>query len=231
MRQASLLLTLAACGSGPGGDSSLLASDPLTSLIAPGAHGVGYRVLEVRYDEPVTQNQRSLRLAVWYPSSDPDGADTKYQGLFDAPGVWTEAAVADGVFPLMLFSHGHQGYSEVSGFLMTHFASRGWVVAAPEHTGNTSFDSPTRQTEIYFQRPLDVSATLDYLTLDMPESDPLAGRLSGPVVGVGHSFGGYTLFAAGGAEYDLNTLVPGCADGTGPVEFCATWRPLPFCLP
>jgi len=213
---------LTACGGAPDPNDAPDPVDPIAALVAPGSFGVGYRELEVQYDESVTGDIRVLRLPVWYPTSDADGTSTTYQGLFDAPGVWSEATLAEGTFPLVVFSHGHQGYSEVSGFLMTHFASRGWIVAAPEHTGNTSFDSPTRQTEIYFQRPLDVSATLDLLTSELTD-DPLAGRIDGPMIGIGHSFGGYTLLALGGATYDLDTLAPACADGSGPEEFCATW--------
>jgi len=223
MRATPLLLVLAACG-GPPEDRPPPPIDPLESLGAAGDHAVGYRVLDLPYLEPVTATERVLRVAIWYPSSDSDGVDTKYQGIFDAPGVWADATVAEGTFPLMIFSHGHQGYAEVSGFLVSHFASRGWVVVAPEHTGNTSFDSATRETEIYFQRPLDVSATLDHFE-DLPADDPLAGHVTSPVIGMGHSFGGYTLFALGGAEYDVDHLAAACSSGTGPDEFCSTWMP------
>jgi predicted dienelactone hydrolase len=215
---------LTACGGGADPSDTADPVDPIAALVAPGSYGVGYRELEVQYNESVTGDVRILRLPVWYPSSDTEGTPTAYQGLFDAPGVWSDATLAEGTFPLVVFSHGHQGYSEVSGFLLSHFASRGWIVAAPEHTGNTSFDSPSRQTEIYFQRPLDVSATLDFLTSGLTD-DPLVGRIEGPTIGIGHSFGGYTLLALGGASYDLDTLSPACVDGSGPEAFCATWSP------
>lgn len=55
----------------------------------------------------------------------------------DAPLYTTDAVrdlpVAKGPFPLVVFSHGLGGYRMQSTFLMTHLASWGFVVAAPEH--------------------------------------------------------------------------------------------------
>jgi len=124
-----------------------------------------------------------------------------------------------GPHPVVVFSHGHQAYGEASGFLMEHLASHGWVVVAADHTGNLIFDGSDRDTEIYLQRPLDVSAVLDWL--DAPTGDPLDGQLGDTRVALGHSFGGYTLHALGGATYDP-AVIAGCDDGTA---FCSTMTP------
>ena len=44
-----------------------------------------------------------------------------------------DAEVADGAFPVVLFSHGFTGIRVQSSFLMSHLASWGMVVVAPEH--------------------------------------------------------------------------------------------------
>ncbi len=43
------------------------------------------------------------------------------------------APVADGRFPVALFSHGFSGFNTQSSELTSHVASWGFVVAAPEH--------------------------------------------------------------------------------------------------
>lgn len=193
----------------------------LEYLTEPGDFAVGYRSDEVIYTVGDTGESRTLRVALWYPSTGPGGTEVSYQGLFAAPDVWENATAASGPYPVMVYSHGHQGYAEASGRLMAHFASHGWLVAAPDHTNNTTWDGSNRDTEIYYQRPLDISATLDHLT-DLPSSDPLAGGETNQAIAIGHSFGGYTTYALAGAEYAMDILGPACDDGTGPGAFCST---------
>ena len=102
---------------------------------------------------------------------------------------------------------------------MEHLATHGWVVAAPDHLGNLTWDGDNRDTEIYLQRPFDMVAVLDWL--DDPAGDELAGRLRPGRLGMGHSFGGYTLHALAGASFDP-AVVEGCDDGS---PFCSTMSP------
>jgi predicted dienelactone hydrolase len=182
----------------------------------PGPWTPGYRESSLTYDA-VDAPGRVLRLALWYPSEATTGPEASYRGLFAAPGVLDGVPVAEGGFPLVVFSHGHQGFAENSGALCARLASHGWVVAAPDHTGNTTFDGPDRDTPIYLHRVTDLSATLDHVT----EVDPLAAHIDGPFAGFGHSFGGYTLHAAGGASYDP-ARIAGCLDGSGTGAFCTS---------
>ena len=213
-----LLLSGMACSgaakdSGP--DTADMPLDLAAYLTAPGPYGVGYAVSDFRYPDPTGEGDRTLHLATWYPSPDATAnAEIRYRGAFLRSGAVEGAAWADGPFPVALFSHGHQGFAEASSFLMGHLASHGWLVVAPDHTGNTTFDSADRETPIYYQRPLDVSATLDHV-LAWPEAD------ADHVVAMGHSFGGYTLFAAAGARYD-EAVISACLDGTDTTEFCST---------
>jgi predicted dienelactone hydrolase len=196
------------------------ASTPPEDFAAPGPFSVGYHLSEVVYPDPAGTGDRSLRLALWYPTTDTSGETPVYDSAFSGIGAHLDAPVADGSFPLLVYSHGHQGFAESSGFLMEHLASHGFVVAAPDHTDDILGDG-LRTTEIYYQRPQDISAVLDVL---LDDGDFVRGHLKeGPVVALGHSFGGYTVFALAGATYDLATLGPACVAGTGPSEFCSTW--------
>lgn len=198
-------------------DSGAGPADVAERLAAPGPWAVGYRVSAVTYADPAGEGDRTLRLAAWYPSEATSGTTPTYAGIWPSAAAWTDAAVAPGSFPVVVFSHGHQGYAENSSFLMEHFASHGWVAVAPDHTGNTLFDGPDRKTAIYYRRPLDISAVLDHLAA-LPAGDPLHGHLAAPTVALGHSFGGYTVLALAGAAYDLAGIEAGCvADPSDPL--------------
>lgn len=202
------MLLLLACAA-PVEDSA--PADLAATLVAPGPWQVGHRDDTVTYEDPAGAS-RELHLSVWYPTEDTDGDNARYfLNSIEAEGIWQDASIAGGPFPALVFSHGHQGYAENSSFLMEHLASHGFVVAAPDHTGNTTLDGSERTTEIYYQRPADVSAVLDWL-----EGSEFG--LTGERVGLGHSFGGYTMLALGGAAYDAAAL--DCPDPTDP--FCVT---------
>jgi predicted dienelactone hydrolase len=213
----ALALLVACSGKAPGSAADTAAEDLdlATFLTSPGPHGVGYATSSLSYPDPAGGGDRTLALATWYPSTEStEDAEIMYQGAFARTGAVEGAARADGTFPVAIFSHGHQAFPEASGFLMGHLASHGWVVVAPEHTGNTFLDGDDRETPIYYQRPLDLSATLDHV-LAWPDVD------AEHVVAMGHSFGGYTLFAAAGARYDA-ALIAACLDGSDTSAYCST---------
>jgi len=148
---------------------------------------------------------RSLPLEVWYPV-DPAaafGPSTAYvlTGPFTlASNLAHEGAAVStaGIRPLIVFSHGSGGIAIQSVHLMEQLASHGFVVVAPNHTGNTSFDHPPVPIEqALLDRVPDVSFVIDHMTtLAATTGDPFYGRIDGLNVGVaGHSVGGFTALA------------------------------------
>lgn len=214
MRRGLWLLGLWACG----GEAEPTV-DPAT-LLAPGPHPVGYRLTEVNYLPPLSATPRRLAVHVWYPAA-AKGEDRPIYVVRKSEVATVDAAPAElGPLPAVLYSHGHQAYATVMSQVMEHLASHGYLVIAPTHSGNTFLDGDDRQTDIYYQRPLDLSATLDHFqTL---QDDPLAGRLSDRIAISGHSFGGYTAFALGGAQYPVDALDAGCVAGTTSAGYCST---------
>jgi predicted dienelactone hydrolase len=115
-----------------------------TSFVGTGPLAVGETTLSLPTGAPVE---------VWYPAS-PDGyhgQEASYDVRAYLPpalrplfahvtgGIYAEDAirnvpVADGRYPVVVFSHGFAGFRTQSTFLTTHLASWGFVVAAPEHT-------------------------------------------------------------------------------------------------
>ena len=111
-----------------------------------------------------------------------------------------------------MFSHGRRGFGAYSYFIAEYFALQGFIVAAIDHTGERIAD-PIPPADIYSLRPQDLSALIDH-ALNLPFGHPLAGSTDGRVIAVGHSIGGYTVFAATGARYDLDYWTATCADGS-----------------
>lgn len=196
---ALVLLTLplaGTAGAGSRGRGPLAAPDEL------GPWAVGRTTISVV--DP-TRGDRTLPVDVWYPVDDAEAGgpasvyDLVFTGLasevaFDAP-----APSAAGPFPLVVFSHGNDGIRFQSYFLTEHLASHGFVVAAPDHVGNTALDILFPGTPFETRdRPLDVSLVITrLLERSAPGSgDAFEGRIDPRRIGVaGHSFGGFTTLA------------------------------------
>ena len=118
----------------------------------------------------------------WLPEATREAVPASAPTTFTMDAVRDAAPSADGPFPLILFSHGLGGYRLQSSFLMTHLASWGFVVAAPEH--------PERNlTRVLSGMGLaDSSSTQLAAALDALARDP---RVDVERIGVmGHSMGG-----------------------------------------
>ncbi|MFZ4675140.1 MAG: alpha/beta hydrolase [Nodosilinea sp.] len=129
-----------------------------------------------------------------------------------------DMAAVPGPLPVVVISHG-LGDSRTSFFaLATHVASHGFAVALPEHVGSnstqkeallTGLDNETFLAADFLDRPLDVSFLLD--ELERLNASQFEGRLDvSRVTAVGHSFGGYTALALGGATIDFERLAERC---------------------
>jgi predicted dienelactone hydrolase len=214
---ASFLLLLAACGDGasvsrdastPDAEIPLASPADRAALLAAGPYVVGYRTQVVTYRPAGLETDRTLSVELWYPAEAGTGQDTVYR-IGDAlavprAGPRTGAELlAQGRFPTIIYSHGSSGLGLAAFSYGEYLASWGFVVAAPDHTGNTTLDSTNPLALDYLVRPQDLSATLDSVL----SSSLLAGRTSGDVAAIGHSFGGYTVLSLLGARVDT-ALIP-----------------------
>ncbi|MFQ4138417.1 alpha/beta hydrolase [Nodosilinea sp. PGN35] len=145
--------------------------------------------------------------------------DASRSRTYAADVFWpANLAALDGPLPVVVISHG-LGDSRTSFFsLAAHAASHGLAVALPEHVGSnssqkqallTGLDRETFKARDFLDRPLDVSFLLD--ELERLNATTFEGRLDvSRVAAVGHSFGGYTALALGGATIDFERLARRC---------------------
>jgi len=180
-----------------------------------GTANVGYRILDLQ------EGDRTLTVALWYPT-EAEPVEYLYGGGPNrgrvAPGA---APIRDrGPFPFLVFSHGYGGGGIGSVFFTEALASRGWIVAAPDHedrdkavrirTGAQRIDGWA-----YLRRARELAATgrgfdrqahayrLDDLVrvLDrLQESEEFGPLIDGNRIAVGgHSLGGFTALGIAGA--------------------------------
>ena len=182
-----------------------------------GPYDVGVTTLTIGAD-----TDRPLTLDVWFPIADAGDAPLHQYTL--TPGVYYESPDAvtatpdqvapDGPFPLVVYSHGSGGLRYIASYYTEAIASYGYIVAAPDHTGNTAVDR-LLGTEAEFDvtalnRPNDVEAAIDAM-LD-PTNTETASFVASvdpeSIAVTGHSFGGFTSLAVpGGYENALGSFV------------------------
>ncbi len=185
-----------------------------------GTFPVGTRTIDLVDDSRPNvkgTGSRPVKVELWYPSTAAAvaGMDRYIVTLgvdIARTPTYRDVAIAPGPFPLVLFSHGNAGIRFQSIFLAAQLASHGYIVASPDHYGNTFLDigqgivDPLESSAI--NRPLDMTFLLNELTTkNATPGDFLAGAIDLDKVGMsGHSFGGYTTFALAGGTFAGQTF-------------------------
>ncbi|MDF1562861.1 MAG: hypothetical protein P1V51_07445 [Deltaproteobacteria bacterium] len=137
----ALLAFAAACGPKP--EPLQLPDDPAETGVPVGVRtfSVGELVVEAWYpasDAVAGEPTEILSLAEWIPI-----AFTERVGEIDAPTLQTPAVrdaelrVPESPYPVVIFSHGLAAFRSQSIDLVTHLASRGYVVVATDHIGRS----------------------------------------------------------------------------------------------
>jgi dienelactone hydrolase len=156
--------------------STLAPQTPLPVTPAPGTAPAGDFAVGTRSLHFSHGAARPLPVTLWYP----------------ATWAGEGAPVADGRFPLVLFSHGLQSEPEGYRSLLTRWAEAGFVVAGPRYPHTAYQTGDFRPLDIVNQ-PADASYVLTELLKLDAGGDALAGRLATDrVAAAGHSGGGIT---------------------------------------
>lgn len=179
------------------------------------ADGVGFRDISVEADG------ERMATALWYPTDGDPGETTI--GPFTMPAT-RDAPVGEGRYGLVLLSHGTGGGRLNHRDTAIRLAESGYIVAAPEHAGDSWRDGRFSGTSANWRRrPRQLSAVLDRVLGDVelgPHVDPAR------IGAVGHSAGGYSVLALIGGRSNMALLAQHCIRHRDEdPEFCAYGRP------
>ena len=193
----------------------ILALAVVISVASARADGVGFRDIDVE-----VEGER-LVTALWYPTDALSGRTAV--GPFTLSAT-RGAPISEGQYGLILLSHGTGGGRLNHRDTAIRLAETGYIVAAPEHAGDSWRDERYSGTsENWRRRPRQLSAVLDWLLGDAefaPRIDPAR------IGAVGHSAGGYSVLALIGGRADMAVLARHCTlRRDEDPEFCGYGRP------
>jgi predicted dienelactone hydrolase len=155
-----------------------------------------------RYDRPLT-------VEMWYPAVQGATGSTQMKAfLRDGTTEVTltgkairDAApsVSDTPYPLVLISHGYPGNRFLLSHLAENLASKGYVVAAIDHTDST-YRTQSAFGSTLVNRPLDQLIVLEEMAGKAAQGGEFAGLYDATNTGlIGYSMGGYgAVITAGG---------------------------------
>jgi alpha-beta hydrolase superfamily lysophospholipase len=206
------------------------------ALAPRGTYPVGVRTLELvhhgqvdilHFDKATGKAplyDRPLTVEVWYPAVIPSGQteSTTYRMAMPSGATFPIAGKAlrdappasSGPFPLVVVSHGYPGSRFFLSYLTENLASKGYVVAAIDHT-----DSVTGAVRGFASTLLNRSAdqlfTLSSLSALAGEPQHFLHNLLDPsrAALVGYSMGGYGALATAGAPYSAHAAAESAVPG------------------
>ena len=194
---------------------AMIALAVVISVSSAKAEGVGFR------DITVEALGERMVTALWYPTDAAAGRTTIGPFTMNAS---RDAPVGTGRYGLILISHGTGGGRLNHRDTAIRLAEAGYIVAAPEHAGDSWRDGRFGGTSANWRRrPSQLSAVLDRLLGDA-EFGP---RIDTARIGaVGHSAGGYSVLALIGGRADMAVLARHCTERRSQdPEFCDYGRP------
>lgn len=212
-------LILTSCG-GASSDTSttdaLTSQAPTTEALDPAAAAQSY-VERGPYPVGVTsvELETGNKVEVWYPAVEGTAGTEAYdvrdfvpdaiRALLtaDIPASYEyeagrDADVAEGTFPVVLFSHGASGIRFQSTFLTSHLASWGMIVAAPDHWSRDLYHTLSTPVGDRSTSITELLASLDVIVAESANPDSrFSNRVDADnVVAMGHSAGGRTVVEA-----------------------------------
>ncbi|WP_298190011.1 dienelactone hydrolase family protein [Novosphingobium sp.] len=195
-------------------------------LAALGAYAIGTQTLSVDALDSVVLSAtgiarmtRTIKARVWYPADAvPGAARTTFAHALPRPdGTGAPFAIpslaVDGAapikgkrFPLVVVSHGYNGWDTFMTWLTENLATKGYVVVAIDHADQrvvNPADFPVSFGNVLIHRARDVRFIIDDLTRRAGKaSDPLGQAIDANAIGlVGYSMGGFGVLGAAGLDY------------------------------
>lgn len=183
------------------------------------------------YDRPIT-------IEVWYPASVNNDAKTVvYDEVMGTRGdtlrpltpftfkgrAYRDAdALKGNKFPLIVVSHGYVGSRYLMTYLTENLASKGYIVAAIDHTDSTFKDANAFQSTL-LNRPKDIRFVINEMEKlgAKGSKNKIAGLVDvNNTAIIGYSMGGYGVLNVGGAGYSagLGQFFTGMTGGSSAIS-------------
>lgn len=203
-------------------------------------------VVDTTRTDHLTGKPRTMLTEIWYPADDkarsmppnkyhdffPGGFTPEVKALLQATyrqpaedldkSFWNsavrDAPVRAGRYPLVIFSHGNGGTRNQNTFWCDYLAARGYIIVAPDHTGNARFTildgeivkgASAERTKSAEDRPKDMSRLLDeMIKWDKGADKRFAGHIdTAHTAATGMSFGSYSSIQAADADPRFSAVV------------------------
>lgn len=143
---------------------------------------------------------RPLEGYVWFPTLQ-GGAEEPAHGnkVWENLMVERNAPLVAGAHPLVVLSHGMFGNANNQAWLAQELVAKGYIVAAVNHPGTSTFDKDPDQRRMLWERPHDISRVIDFV---LGGADIGAEIDPDHIFMAGHSLGGFTAVALAGGRFD-----------------------------
>ena len=197
--------TLAALGSYEIGTQSVVVASPESVMLSP---------------KGVSRSVRKIKARIWYPAKIKKGAArTKFTHILPKPDgngpeftisslAVDHAQIAMGrQFPLVIISHGYNGWDTFMTWLTENLATKGYIVVAIDHADQRAVnpaDLPASFGNVIINRATDIRVVINYMTNRAAAPDDTLGQaIDAKNIGlVGYSMGGFGVLGAAGLDYD-----------------------------
>lgn len=149
-----------------------------------------------------SEDPRPLATTIWYPTSAAGPERPWTAGVFRLGWGLPDAPLAPEPArrPTVLLSPGPGGSAAQLSWLAESLASRGFIVAAVDHHGNSTSDRRPHGFALWWEQPRDLTVVLDKLSRD-PTFGPHIDV--DRIAAAGYSVGGYAALALAGVRVSV----------------------------
>lgn len=150
----------------------------------------------------------ALNISVWYPTASQEAVESVGENpAFFGVNVIRDAPTLPGLHPLLIISHGYNGNWRNLSWIAAAMAEQGYIVAAPDHPGTTTFNQDTVAAKQLWRRPQELTRVIDFI-INAPN---LFGKTDQErIAALGHSLGGWTVMSLAGARFEPTQLIQDC---------------------
>lgn len=157
----------------------------------------------IQHQTIFNDSYRPLDITIWYPTSaEKEATLTADNAAFQGTLAAKNAPLKVGNYPLILLSHGYRGHWRNLNWLADLLVKKGYLIAAVDHPGTSTFNHDADIAAQWWERPKDISRTLDWLQHSVWSSYINSEQVSA----IGHSLGGWTVMLLAGASVDAHAM-------------------------